>query len=87
MGVGSCILGYADDDVDRAVIDAIRKGSMSTLNCPEEVELAEKLVELHPWAEMVRFARTGGEACAIAVRISRAASGRSKIPFWISWLA
>ena len=63
---------------------------MSTLNCPEEVELAEKLVELHPWAEMVRFARTGGEACAIAVGISRAASGRSKIAFcgyhgWHDW--
>jgi len=90
MGVGSCVLGYAFDPVDDAVISAIRKGSMSSLNCPEEIELAEKLISLHPWAEMVRFARTGGEACAVAVRIARAATGRSKIAFcgyhgWHDW--
>jgi glutamate-1-semialdehyde 2,1-aminomutase len=90
MGVGSCVLGYADDDVDGAVIDAIKKGSMSSLNCPEEVELAETLLGLHPWAEMVRFARTGGEACAIAVRIGRVASEKTKIAFcgyhgWHDW--
>lgn len=90
MGVGSCILGYADEAVNNAVIKAISEGSMSTLNCYEEVELAEKLIELHPWAGMVRFARTGGEACAIAVRIGRAATGRSKIAFcgyhgWHDW--
>jgi glutamate-1-semialdehyde 2,1-aminomutase len=90
MGVGSCVLGYADDDVNRAVISAIQDGAMCTLNCPEEVELAEKLISLHPWAEMVRFARTGGEACAIAIRIARAASGKSKVAFcgyhgWHDW--
>lgn len=90
MGVGSCILGYADKDVNDAVIQAIHKGSMCTLNCPEEVELAERLLSLHPWADMVRFARTGGEACAIAVRIARAAIGRSKVAFcgyhgWHDW--
>src|SRR4051812_47691873 len=52
MGVASCVLGYADDDVDQAVIDVIHKGSMCTLNCPEEVQLAELLCELHPWAQM-----------------------------------
>ncbi len=90
MGVGSCVLGYADDDVNRAVQEAVTKGSMSTLNCREEVELAEKLVELHPWADMARFARTGGEACAIAVRIGRVASGKSGVAFcgyhgWHDW--
>ncbi len=90
MGVGACVLGYADDDIDAAVMKAIRSGSMSSLNCPEEVELAERLISLHPWAEMARFARTGGEACAIAVRIARAASGKSKIAFcgyhgWHDW--
>ncbi|MCX5831437.1 MAG: aminotransferase class III-fold pyridoxal phosphate-dependent enzyme [Deltaproteobacteria bacterium] len=90
MGVGSCVLGYADDDVNRAVIGAIQDGSMCTLNCPEEVELAEKLISLHPWAEMARFARTGGEACAVAVRIARAATGKSKVAFcgyhgWHDW--
>lgn len=90
MGVGSCILGYADEDVNNAVNKAINDGPMCTLNSFEEVALAEKLIGLHPWAEMVRFARTGGEACAIAVRIGRAATGRSKIAFcgyhgWHDW--
>jgi glutamate-1-semialdehyde aminotransferase len=90
MGVGSCVLGYADEDVDGAVTKAIHNGSMCSLNCPEEVELAERLISLHPWAEMARFARTGGEACAIAVRIARIASGKSKIAFcgyhgWHDW--
>lgn len=90
MGVGSCILGYADEDVNRAVINTVQKGSMCSLNCPEEVELAERLVSLHPWAHMVRFSKTGGEACAIAVRIARAATSRSKVAFcgyhgWHDW--
>ncbi len=89
-GVGSCPLGYADPDVNAAVKDAIDRGSMSTLNCPEEVELAEMLCELHPWADMARFARTGGEGMAIAVRLARARTGRSKVAFcgyhgWHDW--
>ena len=63
---------------------------MSTLNCPEEVYLAERLIALHPWADMVRFARTGGEANAIAIRIARAASGKDTVAFcgyhgWHDW--
>ncbi len=90
MGIGSCVLGYADPGVSRAVKKAVDAGSMSTLNCPEEVELAEKLTALHPWASMVRFARTGGEACAVAVRIARAASGKDTVLFcgyhgWSDW--
>lgn len=90
MGIGSCILGYANPDVNRAVKRAVDLGSMSTLNCHEEVELAERLIGLHPWAGMVRFARTGGEACAIAVRIARASSGKDKVLFcgyhgWSDW--
>lgn len=90
MGVGACVLGYADENVNQAVINAVSNGSMCTLNCPEEVELAEKLIELHPWADMARFARSGGEACAIAVRIARAATGRSRVAFcgyhgWSDW--
>ena len=90
MGVGSCLLGYADPDVNRAVKKAIDNGSMSTLNVPEEVELAEMLCEIHPWASMVRYARSGGEAMSIAVRIARAFSGKEKIAFcgyhgWSDW--
>jgi glutamate-1-semialdehyde 2,1-aminomutase len=63
---------------------------MSTLNCPEEVYLAERLVELHPWADMVRFARSGGEANAIVIRIARAAAGKDKVAIcgyhgWHDW--
>jgi glutamate-1-semialdehyde 2,1-aminomutase len=90
MGIGACILGYCDPDIDRAVIDVVRRGSMNTLNAPEEVYLAEKLLSLHPWAGSVRYARTGGEAMAIAVRIARASSGRDKVAFcgyhgWHDW--
>ena len=88
--VGACILGYADPDVDAAVHAAIDCGSMATLNCPEEVDLADLLCELHPWAEQVRYARCGGEAMAVAVRIARARTGREKVAFcgyhgWHDW--
>jgi glutamate-1-semialdehyde 2,1-aminomutase len=90
MGIGTNILGYGHPEVDAAVVDTVSKGIMSTLNCPEEVYLAERLVAMHPWADMVRFARSGGEANAIAVRIARAASGRDKIAIcgyhgWHDW--
>ncbi len=72
MGVGANVLGYAFDEVDNAVKEAIDNGSMCTLNAPEEVLLAEKLIKLHPWAQSVRFAKAGGEAMAQATRIARA---------------
>src|SRR6266436_9059541 len=81
MAIGACVLGYADPDVDAAVKAAIDAGSVSTLNAPEEVELAELLCELHPWAQMVRFARAGGEAMAVAVRIARAHTRRDRVAF------
>jgi glutamate-1-semialdehyde 2,1-aminomutase len=89
-GVGSCLLGAADPDVNAAVKAVVDKGSMSTLNGPEEVELAELLCEIHPWADMVRYARTGGEAVSVAVRIARAYTGRQKIAIcgyhgWSDW--
>jgi glutamate-1-semialdehyde aminotransferase len=88
--VGSCPLGFADPEVNDAVKGAIDAGGMATLNCPEEVQLAGLLCELHPWATMVRYARTGGEAMAIAVRIARARTGRSCVAFsgyhgWSDW--
>jgi len=90
MGLGACVLGYADPDVDGAVKEAIDSGSMCTLNCPEEIELADLLCELHPWAEMVRYTRGGGEAMAVAVRIARARTRRDRIAFcgyhgWHDW--
>jgi glutamate-1-semialdehyde 2,1-aminomutase len=90
MGIGTNILGYGHPEVDTAVQQTVTAGNMSTFNCPEEVYLAEKLVELHPWADMVRLARSGGEANAIAIRIARAASGRDKVAIcgyhgWHDW--
>lgn len=89
-GIGANVLGYADDDVDDAVVRALRNGVSSSLNCPEEVELAELLCQLHPWAAMARFARTGGEAMAMAVRIARTKTGRDTVAFcgyhgWHDW--
>lgn len=90
MGVGTNLLGYGHPEVDEAVKKTIEAGNMSTLNCPEEVYLAEKLLDLHPWADMARLARSGGEANAIAIRIARAASGRDKVAVcgyhgWHDW--
>jgi len=89
-GIGACVLGYADPDVDNAVRRAVADGVASSLNCPEEVLLAEELCRLHPWAEMIRLARTGGEAMAMVVRLARAATGKDKIAFcgyhgWHDW--
>jgi glutamate-1-semialdehyde 2,1-aminomutase len=90
MGIGTNTLGYGHPEVDDAVQKTIVDGNMSTFNCPEEVYLAEKLVELHPWADMARFARSGGEANAIAIRIARAATGKDKVAIcgyhgWHDW--
>jgi glutamate-1-semialdehyde 2,1-aminomutase len=90
MGIGTNTLGYGHPEVDEAVMRTVSAGNMSTFNCPEEVYLAEKLIELHPWADMVRLARSGGEANAIAIRIARAASGKDKVAVcgyhgWHDW--
>lgn len=90
MGIGTNTLGYGHPDVDAAVQATVSAGNMSTLNCPEEVYLAEHLIELHPWADMARLARTGGEIDAVAVRIARAASGRDQVAIcgyhgWHDW--
>ncbi|MBL3593110.1 MAG: aminotransferase class III-fold pyridoxal phosphate-dependent enzyme [Synergistaceae bacterium] len=90
-GIGANVLGYADPDVDGEVKLAIDKGVSSSLNCPEDVELAELLCSLHPsFAEMVRYTRSGGEAMAVAVRIARAKTRRDVVVFcgyhgWHDW--
>ena len=90
MGVGTNILGYCNDQIDNQVKSVVSQGNMSTLNCAEEVQLCEKLIEVNPWSDMVRLARTGGEANAIAVRIARAASGKDGVAIcgyhgWHDW--
>ena len=90
MGIGCCSLGYADPDVNEAVKAVIDSGNMSTLNPPEEVECAELLIKLHPWSDMARFVRTGGEAMAASVRIARSYSRKDIVMFcgyhgWHDW--
>ena len=90
FGVGTNTLGYGHSEVDDAVMNVVRDGNLSTFNAPEEVYLAERLVDMHPWADMARFCRSGGEANAVAIRIARAASGRDKVAFcgyhgWHDW--
>ena len=90
MGIGSAILGYANKELNKAVSEKIKDGINCTLTAPEEVMLAERLIELNPFASGVRFARSGGEAMAIAVRIARAYSKKDKVLFsgyhgWHDW--
>ena len=90
LGVGSCVFGYSDKDVNKVAIKVINGGPLTTLNPIEEVELAEILLDIHPWADQVKYARTGGEMMSMAVRIARAASRKSKILFcgyhgWHDW--
>lgn len=89
-GIGAVILGYCDPVVDEAVREQIGKGVATSINSELEIELAEELCCTIPCAEMVRYAKCGGEACAIAVRIARGATGRDKVLFcgyhgWHDW--
>ena len=90
MGVGTNILGYSNKKIDNAVIRNLKKGNMSTLNSYEEIKLSEMLLKINPWAQMVKFARSGGEANAIAIRIARASAKSDNVAFcgyhgWHDW--
>lgn len=90
MGIGTNVLGYACEAVDEAVMKVVRDGNLTTLNCPEEVYLAEKLLDMNPWAGGVRYTRGGGEANAMCVRIARAFTGKDKVAIcgyhgWHDW--
>jgi glutamate-1-semialdehyde aminotransferase len=89
-GIGSIILGYADEVVDDAVRAQISRGLTTSVSHELEIELAEELVRTIPSAEMVRYFKSGGEACAGAVRIARGVTGRDKVLFcgyhgWHDW--
>lgn len=90
MSVGAALLGYADDEVDDAVIAQLRRGVSFSVNHPVEVELAEELIAVIPCAEMVRYTRGGGDANTVAIRIARGVTGRHKVVFcgyhgWHDW--
>jgi len=88
--VGTSILGYGNDKVNKAVQINIKKGNMTSLNCPEEVYLSKKLIKHHPWASMVKFTRGGGEANSVAIRIARSCTPKKNVAFcgyhgWHDW--
>jgi glutamate-1-semialdehyde aminotransferase len=90
FSVGQNTLGYNNKEIDKEVLKCIKNGNMTTLNCPEEVLLTKKLIKIHPWAGMAKYARSGGEANAIAIRIARAASSKDGVAIcgyhgWHDW--
>ena len=90
FAVGQNTLGYNNSELEKSITKTIKYGNMTSLNCPEEVSLAEKLISMHPWADMVRLARSGGEANSIAIRIARAAAKNTRVAFcgyhgWHDW--
>ena len=92
LGLASITLGYAYPAVTEAVARQLAAGSIFSLPHPLEVEVSERLAELIPCAEMVRFLKTGSEADAAAVRVARAATGREVVLYcgyagWHEWHA
>lgn len=91
MGVTACTLGYADEFVNKKVKETIDKASLTTLNSIDEIKLAEKLINIHKWSDMVKFCKSGGEACLVAIRLARSFIGeRQNIAFcgyhgWHDW--
>lgn len=73
------ILGYANDDVNQAAFDQYARGHSFSLPHPLELELADRLIEMIPCAEMVRFGKNGSDATSGAVRAARAFTGRDRI--------
>jgi glutamate-1-semialdehyde 2,1-aminomutase len=90
MGVTSCVLGYSDNDLNNSLLKGLKSGSMCTLNATEEVDLAKELIKIHKWSDMVKFCKSGGEACMVAIRIARAFTNKENIAFcgyhgWYDW--
>jgi len=90
FAVGTNTLGYSVKEIDKKVKENINNSNMSSLNCPDEVYLAKKLINIHPWANMVKFTRSGGEANAVAIRVARCSTSRHKVAIcgyhgWHDW--
>ena len=88
--VGTSILGYNNEKVNKSVLKNINHGNLTTLNCPEEVFLAKEIIKHHPWASMAKFTRGGGEANSLAIRIARANTNNKNVAFcgyhgWHDW--
>jgi glutamate-1-semialdehyde 2,1-aminomutase len=89
-GLASITLGYSDPDVDAAVKNQLEQGVIFSLPHPIEAEVAEKIVEMVPCAEQVRFGKNGSDATSGAIRLARAHTGRDRIAVcgyhgWQDW--
>jgi glutamate-1-semialdehyde aminotransferase len=90
MALGAVALGYADEAVTHAVAEAAARGNVAGLSHVLEVQVAERLCEVIPCAEQVRFLKSGAEGVAGAVRIARAHTGRNRVLGagyfgWLDW--
>ena len=90
MGIGTATLGYSNKFIDTKVISAIKKGVNTTLNSLDEYNFAKKILQRDSFADQVKFAKSGGEAMSMAIRIARARNGKSRIAFsgyhgWQDW--
>src|SRR5574341_51867 len=79
LGFGPIILGHAYDPVDEHVAEAARNGLIYSFTTEREVRVAEKMAELCPAVDMIRFAASGTEATMHALRVARAYTGREKV--------
>jgi glutamate-1-semialdehyde 2,1-aminomutase/spore coat polysaccharide biosynthesis protein SpsF len=79
MALGPFILGYSDPDVNKAVSEQLKEGTMFTLPHPLEVQVAELIIENVPCAEMIRFGKNGSDATSAAIKLARAFTGKEKI--------
>ena len=89
MGIGTNICGYSNKFIDDEVMKIISKGTMTSLNCQEEVNLAKELLKIDKWAGKVKFARSE-EANTIALRLARVYSKSDKVAYcgyhgWHDW--
>lgn len=89
-GLASISLGYGDPDVTKAVRDQLENGVIFSLPHPLEMKVAEKIVEMVPCAEMVRFGKNGSDATSGAIRLARAYTGRDHVAVcgyhgWQDW--
>ncbi len=88
--VGQNTLGYGNKELSSHLKSIIDDGNMTSLNCPEEVELSKFLLKIHKWANVVKYTRSGGEANALAVRIARCFNDKDNIAIcgyhgWHDW--
>jgi len=83
-------LGYCDEDVDKAILQQLKKGISFSLATELEVELGERLVDIIPCAEMVRYGKNGSDATSAAIRLARAYTRKNRVAFcgyhgWHNW--